>query len=113
MSAPIKHQIITAEDGKPAFAVVPYAEYLELIDSARNDENFFVPHDVVSASIDGDSMIKAWRQHLGLTQQELAIKVGMSQPALAKLERLDANPRRSTLKKLAEAMDIAVEQLDV
>ncbi|MBF0202197.1 MAG: helix-turn-helix transcriptional regulator [Desulfamplus sp.] len=38
-------------------------------------------------------------------------KAGIKQPALVRLEKTDANPRTATLKKLADAMDIAVEQL--
>lgn len=112
MNAHTNPQIITDDAGNPAFAVIPYAEYLELVDAADSDE-LTVPHEVVSASIDGDSMIKAWREYKGLTQQELADRLQISQPALAKLEKPDANPRRSTLKKVAEALGIAVEQLEV
>jgi transcriptional regulator with XRE-family HTH domain len=45
-----------------------------------------------------------------MTQTELAEKAGMKQSALARLEK-SGNARTSTLKKLAEAMDISVEQL--
>ena len=37
-------------------------------------------------------------------------KAGMKQSALARLEKA-GNPRTSTLKKLAEALNITVEQL--
>jgi len=47
-----------------------------------------------------------------LTQQALADRAGLSQPALARLEKVGANPRSSTLKKLATAMEIMVEQLE-
>jgi transcriptional regulator with XRE-family HTH domain len=59
----------------------------------------------------GDSLIKAWREYLGLTQEELAAKTGIRQPALARLEKPGANPRAATLKKLADAMGILVGQL--
>jgi predicted transcriptional regulator len=36
----------------------------------------------------------------------------MKQSALARMEQPEANPRRSTLKRLAMAMNITVEQLD-
>jgi predicted transcriptional regulator len=57
------------------------------------------------------SFIKAWREHLGLTQDELANRSGIKQPALARMEKPDANPRKSTLKKIADAMKITAEQL--
>jgi transcriptional regulator with XRE-family HTH domain len=31
----------------------------------------------------GDSLIKAWREYLGLTQEELAAKAGIQQPEIA------------------------------
>jgi transcriptional regulator with XRE-family HTH domain len=41
----------------------------------------------------------------------LAIKTGMKQSSLARLESGNARPRKTTLSKLAEAMGITVEQL--
>jgi DNA-binding phage protein len=35
----------------------------------------------------------------------------MSQPAYAKLERPDARPRTATLRKVAKAMGLSLEQL--
>lgn len=111
MSVHTKHQIITDTAGRPAFAVIPYAEYVQMVDDF--DESLTIPHEVVAASIDGDSMIKAWREHLGLTQAELAQRLNISQPALAKLEKPDAKPRKSTLVKVAAALGIKLAQLDV
>ncbi len=51
-------------------------------------------------------MIKAWREHLGMTQKELAEKANITQPAIAKLERHNSNPRQATLKKIAAAMQL-------
>ncbi len=112
MSAHTKPQIITDAAGQPAFAVVPYPEYLELVNQ-EYDDDLTIPHAVVSANVDGDSMIKAWREHLGLTQAEMAERMNTTQPNFAKLERPDANPRKSTLKKIAEALGIEPGQLDI
>jgi transcriptional regulator with XRE-family HTH domain len=43
------------------------------------------------------------RQKAGLTQHELAQRAGMSQPAIAKLERGATNPTLATLSRCAEA----------
>ena len=108
----IKPQVITQND-RPAFAVIPWDEYESLINNQiePDESNIWFPNDVVKANVRGDSLIKAWREHLGLTQKELAAKAGIKQPALARLEKPDANPRKSTLKKIADAMDLTVEQL--
>ncbi len=44
------------------------------------------------------SLIKDARRQAGLTQAQLALRLGVSQAAVAKLERPCANPRISTLE---------------
>lgn len=55
-----------------------------------------------------DLMVKivAARQDQGLTQAELASKVGMSQPQIAKIENLDTMPQIDTLMKLIVALNL-------
>ena len=111
MSAHIEPQIIM-QDGKPAFAVIPWEQYQELTRHELDETDVWIPHEVVKANvINGASMIRAWRDYFGMTQQELARRAGMTQPALARLEKSDSKPRISTLKKIASAMDITLEQL--
>jgi transcriptional regulator with XRE-family HTH domain len=38
---------------------------------------------VVSRIVDGATPIRAWREHLNLTQEEVAKRMGISQPAFA------------------------------
>lgn len=105
-------QIIT-QNGKPAFAVIPWNEYQELIRNQiePNESDIWFPNEVVKATVRGDSLIKAWREYFKFTQAELAEKAGMKQSALARLESSSATPRKSTLAKLSDAMGISVEQL--
>ena len=70
------------------------------------------PHEVIKANFTGDSLLKAWREYLGLTQAQLASRLEISQPAMAKLERPAANLRKNTLKKLAQELGLVVEQLE-
>ncbi len=103
---------IIMSDGKPAFAVIPWREYQELISQHTTDEDIWIPHEIVKATVLGNtSIIRAWREYFGLTQQELAQRAGLSQPTLARLEKADSRPRTSTLKKLAMAMGITIAQL--
>lgn len=44
------------------------------------------------------------RQHAGLTQAQLAARLGISQAAVQKLER-QPDPKLSTLRRFAEALD--------
>lgn len=112
MSAPIEPQIIK-QNGKPAFAVIPWDEYQAMLNNQTesNESDVWFPNEVVKANVRGESLLKAWREYFKLTQEGLAAKAGMKQSALARLERDNAKPRKSTLLKLAEAMNITVEQL--
>jgi len=106
MKTHIDFQVIE-QNGKPAFAVVPYSEFITLVRPKGT-----IPHAVVEANLIGDiSLPRAWREHLGLTQKEVAKKAGMTQAALSQLEKTKARPRKATLEKLARALDLTVEQL--
>ena len=112
MSGHTDPQIII-QNGKPAFAVIPWDEYQKLIYTqvTSDESDVWFPNEVVKANVRGDSLIKAWREYYKLTQAKLAAKAGMKQSSLARLEKSATNPRKSTLTKLAKAMGIEVEQL--
>jgi DNA-binding XRE family transcriptional regulator len=107
MNALTDIQTIKGPDGAPAFVVLPYAEFMRRF----ADEEGLIPHEVVSATVDGASPMKAWREHLGLTQAEVAARLGVSQAAYAQTEAA-ARPRKATVMRVAAALRLAVEQLD-
>ncbi|WP_416050759.1 helix-turn-helix domain-containing protein [Cupriavidus basilensis] len=138
MNAPTNVQVINGPDGNPAFVVIPYAEYVASHTSERNlvphdvvtrtvggasparawryvashtSERNLVPHDVVTRTVGGASPARAWREHLGLTQAEVAERLGISQPAYAQQERSD-KLRKASRGKIAAALGIAADQLD-
>jgi len=110
MNRPTNVQIIE-QNGIPAFAVIPYDEYLKAFpEEGTEDET--VPHEVVGLVIKkGYNLIKAWRVHLGMTQKQVAAKAGITQAALSQMERTEQENRTATLEKLAMAMGLSVEQL--
>jgi hypothetical protein len=76
MNARTNIQIINGPDGAPAFVVIPYAEYVKQRDG---DETDYIPHEVVSLMVDNEwSPVRAWREHLGLTQQTVAERLNIS-----------------------------------
>lgn len=107
MNALTEIQTIKGADGAPAFVVMPYAEFMRRFAAGET----LIPHEVVSATVDGASPMKAWREHLGLTQAAVAARMGVSQAAYAQSEAA-AHPRKTTIGKVALAMSLAVEQLD-
>lgn len=44
------------------------------------------------------------RERAGLTQSQVAKRMGTSQPAVARLERCEADPRLSTIERYAEVV---------
>ena len=107
MSALTNVQFIE-QNGKPAFAVIPYDEYLKFLPV----EDVTIPHEVVGLVIKkGMNLIKAWRVHLDMTQAEVAERVSISQAALSQMEKSENKLRTATLEKLAGAMGLSVEQL--
>jgi len=57
-------------------------------------------------------MARAWREHLGQTQAEVAQRAGMTQAALSQIESGEHKARKATRAKLAAALGLKLEQLD-
>jgi DNA-binding XRE family transcriptional regulator len=108
MNARTEFQIIVGQDGKPAFVVVPYEQFRRMKGGFTHGS---MPNDVVNLSVErGVSAMAAWREHFGLTQAEVATRIGITQAAYAQMERVK-QPRKATLEKVAAALGLEVEQL--
>ena len=78
----------------------------------RLAEEVTLPHEVVKMStLGGMSLIRAWREHLELTQEEVARRMGITQSAYAKIEGGKTQLRMTICKRLAAAMNVEWEQL--
>jgi len=110
MNAPTNIQVLNGPDGKPAFVVIPYADYAK--PKAPNDEAY-IPHAVVEFMvIDHMTPVRAWREYLNLTQEEVAERLGVSQSAYSQQEA-NTKTRKATRGKIAAALGIHPAQLDV
>ncbi|MFO7753187.1 MAG: helix-turn-helix domain-containing protein [Desulfobacteraceae bacterium] len=113
MKTPVAPQIIY-QNGEPAFAVIPWDEYQRLINTQYDAEETDVrfPRDVLEANaIQEENLIKTWREYFNLTRQELAERTGLTKFAITRMEENDTSTRTATLKKIASAMNLSVEQL--
>jgi len=116
MNAHTDIQIIKQPDGAPAFAIIPWADYLahyhvEPAQTPKHKE--WTPHEVVEILVSEQiSPAAAWRKYLGLTQAEVAARIGISQSAYAQQETA-TKPRKATREKIALALGIDPKLLDI
>lgn len=115
------HPTILKANGKPAFVVLPYSEYLELTQAqsapTRRDVRIpgdgTTPHEVILLMTRNDwSIIRAWREYLGVTQNEMASRLSIRQPSYAAMEATAARPRKATRERIAAALGLQWDQVD-
>ena len=110
MSAHIDYRI--AEEEGRRVAVVPLEQFTALVERAGEADALTLPHEVVSRHlVDGVSLVRAWREHLGMTQVALAERMDVTQAQVAQWERPASRPRQITLRRIADAMGLHVAQL--
>lgn len=108
MNTPTNVQLINGPDGNPAFVVIPYSDYM----AQYGTDHRLIPNEVAGMILkDEMTPMKAWREYRRLTQVEIATQLGITQAAYAQLENAK-RPRKSTLARVAKALEISVSQLD-
>lgn len=71
-----------------------------------------IPESVAKLALLNDySALRAWREHLGLTQADVAGRLGISQAAYSQHEN-SQTLRKTTRIKMANALGINPSQLD-
>ncbi|MGV8118908.1 MAG: helix-turn-helix domain-containing protein [Candidatus Xenobiia bacterium LiM19] len=55
--------------------------------------------------------IKQLREHFGLSQNDLAKKAGLGRATIARIEKNDGKTKTDTLEKIAQALNITVNEL--
>lgn len=125
-------QLIKDEEGRAQYAVIPYSEYfrmrLAMLEYDDEDEsewedipyesdiydNVGLPGEVCDVMhSENVSLQAAWRIHRGLSQQEVADKLGISQSAVSQLEAVDSRPQKRTREKLAAIYGCRQEQISL
>jgi DNA-binding XRE family transcriptional regulator len=120
---------IIERNGKPEWAVIPYETYLRLVEDAETlqdvrdydaakaaierGEEELIPGELVYAILDGENPIKAWREHRGMTQQQLAEAVGISAPYLSQIETGKRSGAIEVLKAIAKALHLSLDDIAV
>lgn len=117
---------VIERDGVPEWAVVPYDEYERLVQAAEAlaelraydeakqrvaDGEELIPSTVTFALLDGENPIRVWRTYRKFTLQELSDKAGISKPYLSQLESGKRIGSTDVLRRIAEQLGIAVDDL--
>ncbi|KAI94098.1 XRE family transcriptional regulator [Rhodomicrobium udaipurense JA643] len=121
-----KTQTLVTPNGE-RLVVLPEAEYnrlMELVEDAEDAASIelfkarlargaeeFLPDWFVKRSIDGENRLKLWREYRGLTMAALAEKSGVRQPFISEIEAGKKEGSVATLKKLADALRVTVDDL--
>ena len=118
-------QIIKRE-GKPEWAVIPYKEYLRLVEEAEMLQDIrdydlakeaieqgeeLIPSEVTYAILDGKNPIRVWREYGGLTQKQLAEAAGISKPYLSQIETGRRAGTTKVLAAIAKVLDVTLEDV--
>ncbi len=125
-------QYIKDEEGKDQYVVIPYSDYfrmrpalLEYDDEDESDwedipyesdiyDDVMLPGEVCDVMHkENVSLQAAWRILRGMSQQEVAEKLGISQSAVSQLEALDSRPQKRTREKLAAIYGCTQEQISL
>jgi len=117
--------IATALDARPVgnsedadLVVTTPADLEEMLEDAaasaafhatRNQET--VPAEIVDRLLAGDSPVKVWREYRGLTQRALATRAGLNFTYLSQLETGARKGTTATMKKLAEALGVDLDDV--
>ena len=79
--------------------------------ASEHREDGSVPHGVMKfVLLRNHTLQRAWREHLGITQKELATRIGITQSALSQLE-VSEKLQAATREKLATGLGILAAQL--
>lgn len=118
---------ILEANGKPVFAVVPYDEYVALRELAEDADDAAallryakryakgreeaVPVEVADRLLAGESPLRVWREHRGMTGADLAKRVGVTPAHISKLESAKGEPSVAVLRRIGKALAVDLELL--
>ena len=120
-----KPQVILDENGSPAFAIIPWRMYKrltavgtdahlndeELYDSAKFADEESFPIELAYHLLAGESAVKTYRVHRGLTQKQLAQDASINVVYLSQIERGRRTGSTRTLANIAEALNVDIDDL--
>jgi len=117
---------IIERDGKPEWAVLPYEEYLQLLElveeahdlalyrqSKEADNQETIPAAVINRLLDGENPITVWREHRGLSQQLLAQQAGCDLDLIVQIESENYPENMEILRAIAAVLGVELDDLSI
>lgn len=118
---------VIVRPGGERMVVVPEATFERLRDAAEMAEDVlaydeakrrlaageeeFVPSAMVDRILAGENLVRVWREHRGLTVSALAEMAGIAQPYLSQIETGKREGTLATMKKIADALRVKLDDL--
>lgn len=105
------------------YVVIAIGEYQALISESDQgwedvpytvgeDDDVTIPNDVVGIMANQDvSLLAAWRIHTGLSQYDVAEKLGTTQSAVSQWEAVGSKPHKKNRERLAAIYGCKPEQM--
>ena len=107
-------------------AVLPIADYERLLDLAEDNADAlaaaraelrrqqgeeYLPAEMVDRLLAGESPLKTWRKHRGMTLDSLSKVAGLSKSFLSQIESVQRRGAPAIWRKLAEALAVMVDDI--
>ena len=107
-------------------AMLPVAEYERLVDIAedkadalaaaeaekrRLDGEEYLPAEMADRIMAGESPLRVWRQHRGMTQQTLAKAAGIGTSFMSQIENGVRKGSPMVWRRLAEALNVSADDI--
>lgn len=103
--------------------LLPLEEYERLVDAsdvveadrvradiaAGRDE--MIPAEIVNRILAGESPVRVWRQHRGLSARDVAEKTDLSAAYISEIETGKKDGSVSAMKKIAETLGVEIDDL--
>ncbi|AXS82140.1 MULTISPECIES: helix-turn-helix domain-containing protein [Marinobacter] len=119
---------IIEKSGKPEYAVIPYAEYQELLEMAQDardiqdadvamaelsaGEDESIPAAIAKRLMSGDEHpLKIWREYRGYTQESLGTEAGIGKSYVSQIEAGTKTGSTKVLRAIAKALQVEIDDL--
>lgn len=107
--------VLSKSDYETLLERAELAEDIAAVDTYRKKlaagEEEAIPEEFANRLIDGENPIRVYRELRGLSARELAEKTGISAAFLSEIENGKKEGGVSTLKKIAQALGVIIDDL--